>query len=361
MATGPAKHILIIPLDWGLGHTIRCIPVIRHLLACGHKVTAAGNQTQLTVLTANCPGIDTVLLDGYNVRYSRSRQGFMWLLLRQLPRLKRRVKEEYQWLLRFAEEQKIDGILSDNRYGLYHPRIPSVMLTHQLQVKTGFGNLCDRLLQKIHYRYLRRFQYIWVVDTKGVENLAGSLSHPAQLLPNMDYIGWLSQLQPPVQLPAQHLLVLLSGPEPQRSILSDQLWQQVLGYKGKVVFVEGTARKEREAIPAHIQWYPRLSSGELQPLMAAAAMVICRSGYSTLMDLLLLDKKAILIPTPGQTEQEYLGRHLQEQKIFLSYRQESFRLEKALEDAAVFPFKPLTAKGGHTAFIPVLEKWMATL
>lgn len=364
MATAPAKHILIVPLDWGLGHTTRCIPLIQYLLQQGHGVTVAGNALQHKILNAACPGIIMLLLPGYEVKYSRSRKGFLWSILRQLPRLLRTVRREHQWLLNVTATQQVDGIISDNRYGLHHPELPAAIMTHQLEVRTGMGNFFDRLLRPLHYRYLQRFGQCWVVDVAGTPNLAGSLSHPPVLPAQTRYIGWLSHLQQPQAGPAgDYLLVVLSGPEPQRTILADRLWRQALLHQQQqIVFVEGNAAAgEREQQAAHIQWHAHLPGAALQPLLAGASMVICRSGYSTLMDLVLLGKKAILIPTPGQTEQEYLGRYLCDQGIFYSADQEGFRLEAALAAARDFPFKKLEAAGGHAQFIPVLEEWLMRL
>lgn len=306
-----------------------------------------------------------LLLPGYEVKYSRSRKGFLWSVLRQLPCLLRTIRNEHQWLLDFTARQPVDGIISDNRYGLFHPDIPSVIMTHQLQVRTGLGGFFDRLLRPLHYRFLQRFGQCWVVDVAGTPNLAGALSHPAVLPRQARYIGWLSHLDRSLVNPGEedYLLIVLSGPEPQRTILADRLWTQAQTCKKqRIVFVEGsTAAPERAQQAAHIQWHAHLPGAALASLLAGASMVICRSGYSTLMDLVLLGKKAILIPTPGQTEQEYLGRYLCEQGLFYSVGQEDFRLEAALEQAKGFPFKKLEASGGHTQFIPVLEDWLMTL
>lgn len=355
---------MLAPLDWGLGHTTRCVPLIRHLLSEGHRVTVAGNEAQRQFIDESFPGINTIHLDGYDVRYSATYSGFLFTLLSQLPRLLLTIRRERDWLDQQIRQHGFDGVISDNRYGLYHSKVPSVIMTHQLQVQTGMGSFADQLTRQQHYSYLQRFRQCWVADVPGVPNLGGSLSHPAVLPEQARYIGLLSQLQPAENFTTSgdHLLVLLSGPEPQRTILSDKIWEQLAGYNGKVVFVEGSHNKPRGHIPAHIDYHTRLTSRGLQPLIENASMVICRSGYSSLMDLLLLGRKAILVPTPGQTEQEYLARHLHAQGVFCSMPQKEFLLDRALQLDAGFPFHKLPAgNDAYRQFVPAMDEWLESL
>lgn len=325
--------MLVAPLDWGLGHATRCIPLIRYIQALGHEVVIAGNESQQLFFGKIFPNIKTWTLKGYNIRYSRRGDTFLPVLLAQLPRLAGVIKQERAWLRRQMQTYPVDGIISDNRYGLYHDHIPSVIMTHQLQVMTGLGRYADQYIRRLHYRYLNRFEEVWVPDVPGAPNLSGALGHPSVMPEHTKYIGLLSQYEPESRSqPGEHLLILLSGPEPQRSILSDILWPQALKHPGPVVFVEGNDQTVvRQHIPSHITWHKRLTTDELRPLIHNATCVVSRSGYSTLMDLLALGKKAILIPTPGQTEQEYLGHHLSRQGIFFSTPQKGFCLRTALE------------------------------
>lgn len=345
-----------------MGHTTRTVPLIAHLLAAGHHVTVAGNAWQRQYLSATFPGIPSLHLDGYDVSYSRHRGSFMLSIFAQIPRLLKTIRREHQWLLQLTSKQHFDGIITDNRYGLYHPSIPSVIMTHQPQMQVGMGQMNDKVLMKIHYRMLGKYSGVWLVDVPGSPNLAGTLSHPAVLPPHATYIGLLSQMagMPPGN--EEHLLVLLSGPEPQRTILSRILWQQVQNYKGKVVFIEGSNDAATpQSIPPGISYYKRITKEELQPLIARASMVVCRSGYSSLMDLVAMDKKAILIPTPGQTEQEYLGKYLHNSAVFYSASQKGFDLMKSLTDTASFPFKKLPLDDAFTRYKDVVDEWVATL
>ncbi len=368
MVTNKPKHILIAPLDWGLGHTSRCVPIIRYILSLGHIPLVAGNDSQRSFIEETFGNIEIIHLNGYNISYSGWNMLAQMGMLSQMPRILKTIKEEHQWLVKLCGERQIDGIISDNRYGLYHPGIPSVILTHQLQVRTGLGNIPDRAVQILHYQHLERFSETWIVDAQGIPNLGGKLSHPSSLPAHTTYSGLLSRFEndgePGLESDSAFspLVILLSGPEPQRSTLSRILWQQAIHYKGKVVFIEGSDSViPPPAIPPAISYYKRLTDERLAPLLRSAGMVICRSGYSTLMDLVTLRKKAILIPTPGQTEQEYLGRHLHKEGIFYCTKQKGFDINAALNEARMFPYHSPALEGAYTIYKKVVEKWINKL
>lgn len=370
MLTKNPKHILISPLDWGLGHTTRCIPIIRHLLESGHSVTVAGNDAQRSFYLSTIPNLKVVPLDGYNITYSGWNRFAQAGILSQLPGILRTIRKEQHWLDNYLRHNPTDGIISDNRYGLYSQTVPSVILTHQLQVLSGFGPLADRAVQKAHYRFLGRFGRVWVVDNEGDSNLAGTLSHCRHLPPATNYIGLLSSYAAiqNVATPREEalsdapILILLSGPEPQRTQLSNILWDQATQMQVPVIFVEGASiDMPRKEIPSHITYYQRLTYHELAPILRKASLVVCRSGYSTLMDLTALQKKAILIPTPGQTEQCYLAQKLQEAGCWFSAPQTGFSLSGALNACKTFPFRPLTLTSSFDTYKQVVDKWLRDL
>ena len=352
------KRILLAPLDWGLGHTTRCVPLIRALQAMGHTPVLAGNDMQQAFLRRSFPGLEAHPLPGYEVRYARF--GLMLGIVRQLPRLLRVIREEHHWLTGFAEKAHIDGIISDNRYGLWHTERPSVILTHQPAVISGLGRVADAALRRLHYRFLERFTEIWIPDLPVAEqSLGGKLSHPPSLPADARYIGWLSQFESDVSAENNGaLLILLSGPEPQRSMLADKLWQQALALHRPVVFVEGKAGIQREPAP-HVRHISLADAAMLQPLLRDAAIVVCRSGYSTLMDLAQFGKPAILIPTPGQTEQEFLAQSLSERGLFHAARQQYFSLEEMLAIADSHPRKPPLASASRQELMhAALSDWL---
>jgi len=362
LGTSKAKYILVAPLDWGLGHTTRCVPLIRHIQRMGHIPVVACNSWQRSFITETFGQIEVVELEGYNVSYSEWNKWAQAGVLLQMPRIIKTIKAEHNWLLKLCTERQIDGIISDNRYGLSHPRIPSVVLTHQPGLLIGLGALADKVVRKVHYSYLERYGATWIVDVPGSPSLGGKMSHPVVLPNRTKYVGLLSRFEKTTEADnaAEGLLILLSGPEPQRTNISKLLWQQVCNYKGKVTFVEGNNNVQPPTlIPENITYHKRLTDQQLGPILKKAAVVICRSGYSTLMDLVALQQKAIVIPTPGQTEQEYLGTYMRQAGICYSTKQSGFNLEKTLHKIESFPFHTLGLPGAsYTMYEHVVSDWL---
>lgn len=353
--------VLVAPLDWGLGHATRCIPLIHALLQNNCKVILAGEGNVRALLQQAFPGVEWLHLPGYRVRYSAQKWWMPFQLIGQLPNLLSSVQEEQAWLKKVVAERKIDGVISDNRYGLYHPQVPSVFITHQLRIQTFLGKRADDLLQNLHYRYINRFSECWVPDAKE-KGLGGELSHPSQLpsIP-VSYLGVLSRfaMVAPVQ-GGKHLLILLSGPEPQRTILERMLLEQVRRYKKKVVWVRGLPHAvEPLDVPANVEVFGHLPAKALEQKMREASFIVSRSGYSTVMDVMTLRQKAIFIPTPGQTEQEYLAQHLMQQNRALCIEQTRFQLGPALELAASFPYQWPELKQNLAA--EVVARWINPL
>lgn len=360
-------RILVAPLDWGLGHVTRCVPVIRHITNLGYKVVFAGNSSQQQYIKSVFPSIESLQLEGYNVQYAKTKLGLLPKIITQIPRLKKCIKTEHIWLQNAIKSHRIDAVISDNRYGLYNTHIPCVLLTHQLQIRTGVSAALDRVLLKIHYRFIEKFSRCWVVDVAEDDGLSGALAHPS-LLPKIktDYIGLLSQCAGIKEKAKRDedfiVLVLLSGTEPQRGILSEMLWKKAIKSDKHFVFVEGNENAVTPSVvPEHISYHKRLTERELFIAIEAASIVICRSGYSSLMDLLAMGKKAILIPTPGQTEQEYLAKLMHEKKIFMSAKQAKFDIQTSLLNATLFPYRTIHYGNAFDIHKDVLEKWLAEI
>lgn len=339
------KTILVAPLDWGLGHASRLIPIIRSLNELGCRVLIAADGAPARLLQQEFPQITVLPLPGYGISYSSKKDYFRWKIAAQVPKILQAIKQEHLWLKKAVTDHGIDAVISDNRYGLYHDVIPSVFITHQLNIRSGISKSIDRWLQKRNYRYIHRFTECWIPDTEEVPNLAGELSHPAQLPANAKYIGWLSAKKTGTGTEKDiDISCVLSGPEPQRTQLEEQLADQLKNLNIKAVLVRGLPTEKPSVNPqlhssVHFTVFNHLPSGELSTLIQRSKLVICRSGYSSLMDLVKLRQKAILIPTPGQTEQEYLGKYLLEKNMFLSYPQENFDLSTAIKAAGEFSFQ----------------------
>jgi len=367
--TGLRKpRILVAPLDWGLGHATRCIPLIRQLLEQGVDVWLAGEGPQKELLQQEFPNLPFLQLDGYRVKYARSAAGLLFSIFRQTHKILTAIKKENAWLKKQVKEYGFDAVISDNRYGLYHSTIPCIFITHQLMIKSLLGKWTEKFLQKRNYRYINRFAECWVPDEAGENNLAGELSHPVKKpdIP-VKYIGLLSRFDsfpPPVGGDGgkkDHLLVVLSGPEPQRSILENKIIKEIGHYNGTATVVRGLPTSV-SVIPSGnmIRFYNHLSADDLNKEMQQAEYVISRCGYSTVMDLVKLQKKNILIPTPGQTEQEYLAGYLLQKKIVFCVAQQNFSPTKSLQKARQFSYHFPSFYSEHSLH-QIISKFIASL
>lgn len=337
-----APRILVAPLDWGLGHATRCIPVIYELQKQGADVWLAGEGAQKILLHKEFPNLPFLDLKGYRVGYAKTAIGLVISIVSQIPRLLHTIRAEHNWLKKAIQQHGFQAIVSDNRYGLYHHSIPSVFITHQLLIKNPLGQWAERLLQKINYRYINRFNYCWIPDQEGSINFAGELSHPIfkPVIP-ATYTGILSRLNiTNTKEKQKHLFISLSGPEPQRSLLENKIVEEISHYNGTATIVRGLPGSEK-MIPStnDIQFHNHLTADDYSREMQAASLVICRSGYSTIMDVFTLQKKAVLIPTPGQSEQEYLASYLTKKGLVASIPQKDFSLSKALQLANDFHYQ----------------------
>ncbi len=337
---GHKSRILIAPLDWGLGHATRCIPIIATLIQQNCTVIVAAEGTVKTLLQKEFPHVIIIELKGYRVKYSRNKYWMPVKLVLQLPKILFRIYAENRWLKKAVKEYSIHAVISDNRMGLFHAKIPTVYITHQLKIKTG-NRFTENIAQKIHYHYINKFSACWVPDTEGALNLAGALSHPA-ILPNVPvtYLGPLSRFEKTGVESKYDLCIILSGPEPQRTVFEKIIFQELHKIEGKICLVRGLpGETEMPALNnSSIEIHNHLAAAELNSIVMQSKMIISRCGYSTVMDLVKLQKKAILVPTPGQTEQEYLGTYLQDQKLFYTVAQNSFSLPDALKNATAFAF-----------------------
>lgn len=332
--------VLVAPLDWGLGHATRCIPIIYKLLNSGVTVFIAADGTIKSLLQKELPQVVFLPLPGYKIQYSRRAGGLAFKLLLQLPKLLTAVYKEHQWLKTVRKIHGIDAVISDNRLGLYNKNLHCIYITHQLTIKGG-TRFTEWLAQKLHYRFINKYNECWVPDSETEPSLAGELSHPRQLPTiSVKYTGPLSRFEKKDTAKKYDLLVLLSGPEPQRTIFENMLLKQIVSCGKKVLFVRGLPGNTTSLnyTCAGIEIHNHLDAGALNTAILQSGLVICRSGYTTVMDLITLQQKAILVPTPGQTEQEYLGTYLSNIKLFYSTGQTGFLLHKALEAAALFPY-----------------------
>jgi predicted glycosyltransferase len=332
--------VLVAPLDWGLGHATRCIPIIKELLGLRARVIIAASGNQKALLIQEFPMLEFIEIPGYKIRY---KDGILlkWAILFRMPWFLRQIRRENEWLQMTIRRYQINTVISDNRYGLFNLNLNTTLITHQLNIQSGTGhqkfltNWVNRIIQRWNYKFIEKFSSCWVPDGKEMYSIAGKLSHP-QMLPKIPvkYIGLLSRFTEHEKKPVKkRLLILLSGPEPARTRFENILLSQLNGIGLQTFFVRGLPGQDLMPEPPEgVRLFNHVSSEAMAEMILESEFIIARSGYSTIMDLIKLRRNAILVPTPGQTEQEYLGFYLNEKGWMYSTPQKKFDLRKTISE-----------------------------
>lgn len=324
------------PLDWGLGHAARCIPVIRKLTDAGFEVIIGTSGKSGVFLKAYFPQLQYTDFPFLNIRYSTG--NIFCRLFLQLPGFLLMILREHHYLKKHAGKLNLDLVISDNRYGLHHKDIYSVIISHQLFIRLpAYMGLLQKILWHITGKMLARFDECWIPDLADQERSLGhALSHGKITLKNYRYVGLLSRFTDTGKFtcPQNHLkhdlLVILSGPEPQRTILENAVVDQALDLTLKIMIFRGLPSADKKyRVKRNITLADHPDDKDFIRYVKETDKIICRSGYSTVMDLIALQKRALLVPTPGQTEQIYLARHLAEKGLFIHMPQKHFNIKDA--------------------------------
>lgn len=348
------KNILVAPLNWGLGHATRCIPIIKALQQNGFHPIIASDGSALAVLKKEFPEIRCLELPSYEIEYAKNGNHFKWKMLKNMPTMIEAVLQEKKIVKKWVKQYDLHGIISDNRLGVFSKKVPSVFITHQLNVLTGNTSW---LTSKLHQAAIKKFVECWVPDFQKNPNLSGKLGH----LDNPDfrirYIGALSRFKK-VSVPQKYdLMVILSGPEPQRTFLEEKLFDEVQRFDGKVIFIKGKIEAEQKIMEySNVTFYNFMTSEELEKTFNESDLVLCRSGYTTIMDLSFLSKKAFFIPTPGQYEQEYLAKKLKKEGLVPYAKQADFRIENLMEVGLYRGLKPFENKMSWKQLFGLFER-----
>jgi uncharacterized protein (TIGR00661 family) len=318
------KNILVAPLNWGLGHATRCIPIIKALEQNGFVPIIASDGNALTLLQKEFPHLTALELPSYQIEYAKKGENFKWKLIKNSPKTIQAILLEKKQVKEWVTEYNLAGIISDNRLGVRSKKVPSVFITHQLTVLSGKTTWIS---SKMHQLFIAKFDECWVPDLKDFPNLSGKLGHLKETHLFIKYMGVLSRLEK-VNLPIVYdLMVLLSGPEPQRTLLEEKIIDELTAYKGKVVFIKGKVEAEQIVEQrGSVTFYNFMQSAQLEKTFNESEIVLCRSGYTTVMDLVKLEKKAFFIPTPGQFEQEYLAKKYKKEGLLPYAKQERFQM-----------------------------------
>lgn len=325
------RTILVAPLNWGLGHSTRCIPIIKALLERQAKVIIASDGVALALLQKEFPELQSYELSSYRISYAKDGRLFKLKMVANAYKILWAMYKERQDIRRIVKLEKVTGIISDNRLGVFHRGLPNVFITHQLRVLSGSTTAIS---SRMHQYIFKKYDAVWVPDFESLsENLTGKLGHLDKKPQNLVYLGPLSRFEKKKAPITYDLLVLLSGPEPQRSMLEEKLRSELKIFEGRAIMVRGVI-EEAQTIETHslergeLKVVNYMQSEELMSTVRQSALVLCRSGYTTVMDLAKLGKKAFFIPTPGQYEQVHLAERLDAQKIVPSCTQDAFKLEQ---------------------------------
>ena len=318
-------------LNWGIGHAARVIPIIHLLQKYGQTIYLASDGDALTFLRKEFPDLEYCELPAYNPIYPKGNTGMMGKLLLQLPKFRSAINEEHVIVERIVKEKRIDVVISDNRYGCYSNRVRSILITHQINLQMPqFASFMEPFVNYYNWRKIKRFFRVWVPDFKDDRNITGNLSSSNTV--GKRYIGQLSRMKPIPNVEQKYnVLAIVSGPEPQRTGFENLLRSQLYNYHGSSLLVKGKPSGSSEIkTVGRLSEVDFLDSEQLNLAMEQADMVVCRSGYSTIMDLAKLGKNAILVPTPGQTEQIYLAKTLFHRGVCYFSEQQGFKLANAI-------------------------------
>jgi hypothetical protein len=294
----------------------------------------ASDGAALEVLKEAFPELKTYELPGYDITYSKSSWGLKLRLLFSFFRIQKAVKAEHEFVQKVVEIDDIYCIISDNRFGVYHNIIPSVYITHQLTVLSG---LFTGFSTKFHQSIIEKFDECWVPDVSDELSLSGKLSKNNSIKIPVKRIGVLSRLKPKELSSKYEIAIVLSGPEPQRTLLQQKMLSEFKDDLGKTVLIRGKFSEDQiQHNFQNLEIVNYANQSDLCAILNGSKIVIGRSGYSTIMDLAVLGKKAMFIPTPGQDEQEYLAKYLEAQKIAPFVNQNDFSFS-ALEKLDKYP------------------------
>ncbi len=319
------KTILLCVLNWGIGHAARCVPLVEKWMRENKRVVIASDGAALQVLRGEFPGLLFEELPPYNVQYDKG-GNMVFAMAKQLPKFINAINAEHKTLNNLVEKYQPEMVVSDSRFGCHTAKKKSVFITHQLHlIMPKTWKWMEQMVNHFNHKQIAKFDECWIPDAEGENNLSGKLSHPP--LPNVRYIGTLSRFEKAIKTEKKFdVLAVLSGPEPQRTLLEEKLRKQLSKSGLKYLLVRGLPDKST----SKINEVNYMNASELSKAIAESKVVICRSGYSTVMDLMALqaDTKIVFIPTPGQTEQEYLAKRLTEKGIGLCVAQGKFDVLK---------------------------------
>jgi len=331
------KNILVCPLDWGIGHASRCVPIIRTLRDKGaHVIMGSGGRTA-AFLKFEFPELEHIPFPGYSISYPKN--GSMAIhMLWNSPYLLRAISEEHRMLDSVISTYDIDAVISDNSFGLWSERVPCVYMTHQVMIKAPKAfSFLEPALYRFHRKIIQHYSECWIPDLAGPDKLSGDLGHKKETGIPTYFIGAQSRFDPSRGKGMEkryEIMAIISGPEPQRSIFEKILLSQLRETNMKAIVVLGKPEiHSQQRTDGNIEIFAHMDTLDMQKALLSSDLIISRPGYSSIMDLAVLGKKAVFVPTPGQTEQEYLADYHMKKKHCYSVSQKAFDINSILETA----------------------------
>ena len=333
------KRILYAVLNWGLGHAVHSVQMIRSLSENNEVILAATGRA-LAFLKDEFPHLQSINLPDYTIQYASKQRFLVVRLILQVPAMLVSLLREHWQTEKIVRERDVDLIISDNRYGVYSRNVPSFFITHQLRFKLPRTIRKFEVISEWFNRwYFRKYTGVLVLDEQGKENMTGDLAHSGKICrhPKLTYIGLWSTVHKENVLQDIDVLAVISGPEPHREIFGKKVIEQMKNMPGNKVVILGKPEDTgKDYSYPGLQVYSFKNRKEVNALLNRAKIVVCRSGYSSTMDLVSLKKPALMVPTPGQTEQEYQAEYYRDKGYFYMVSQEEMNLSVDLKTAKKF-------------------------
>jgi hypothetical protein len=338
------------------------IPLARKLGEMGNNIFIASGEEHLSLFRTELPGFTYISFPGFRPGYSRHLPSWL-VMLCKIPALIYHIVREHSELKRIVRRNSIDIVVSDNRFGLWNKNATTVYVTHMLRIPFPKPfRFAEIIGIAIHRAIIKKYDFCFIPDLPGETNLSGRLSHGLRLPPNAMYIGLLSRFSGITTIESgsfgyRHNTVILSGPEPQRGILKQRLEDHLRAKDPTNLFLCGKPGQKNEMTrEGSFIYFNHLDGAMMSEALRSSGCIISRSGYTTIMELISLGCKALLIPTPGQTEQEYLAGYLGEKGWFRSVSQKNIETIEMSSSEAKFNSKMMIEQSEE-----LLEKAIRTL
>jgi len=323
--------------SWGLGHATRSLPVIRKLIKEGEDLTIISNGRSLDLLKNELKDSvsEYISIQDYPMLLSENSRQFMAKSVIYWPKFIHRMRKGLSTLTKILEKRKCDLIITDARYDMYSRKIPTYFISHQMRILNPLRiKIFERGSEIFNSYFFKRYKGVIVPDYEE-NNLSGELSHNLNKIDEkkLHYIGVLSDFEKKELKKDIDYFISISGPEPQRTIFEKKLLNQIDNLNGKIIVTLGKSEKLNEFISKDYESYTFLDKNKREELLNRSKLVISRSGYSTILDLSVIGSKALMVPTPGQIEQEYLAKYLNKKDYFYCVNQDKINLKENVEIA----------------------------